>query len=77
MDDDKSGIFSDEPSESKNPDVALAVLNAKMRMVSFMIRNELVTRHEFAPVKLITYGLVAVVFSSVLVGILSYVIKKG
>lgn len=55
----------------------VAVLSAKVRLMSEMIKQDLVTRHEFSPVKLIAYGFASLVISSVLVAVLSYVIRGG
>jgi len=76
MSDDEDGdeIMGSAVEDSKNLHAAVAVLQAKMRMVSYLIRHDLVTRYEFAPVKLIAFGIAGLVITSVLVAILSYVL---
>jgi hypothetical protein len=57
--------------------IQIAVLNAKVRLLSEMVRKDLVSKEEFAPVKLIAYGFAAVVISSVLAAVLSYVLRHA
>jgi uncharacterized membrane protein len=55
----------------------VAVLEAKVRLLAESTKNELVSRHEFAPVKLIAYGIAGLVISSVLAALLSYILRKA
>jgi len=64
----------EEPSDGIRADIA--VLKAKVRMLSWLVKNELVSKYEFAPVKLIAFGIAGLVISSVLVAVLSYVLRK-
>jgi hypothetical protein len=54
----------------------VAVLQAQVRLISYLLRSEYVTRHEFAPVKLIAFGFAAVVISTVLVAVLALIIRQ-
>ena len=73
-DGDRDVIMGEQPLPHENR-AAIAVLQAQVRMISYVIRHDLVNRYEFAPVKLIAFGIAALVISSVLVGLLSYVVK--
>jgi hypothetical protein len=73
-DDDDDEIMGNPTEDPKSLHIAVAVLQAKMRLVSYLIRHDLVTRYEFAPVKLIAFGIAGLVITSVLVAILSYVL---
>lgn len=75
-DDDKDVVLGDDAVDPRDLRVAVAVLQAKVKLMSYIIRHDLVTRYEFVPVKLIAYGIAGVVISSVLVAILSYVVRK-
>lgn len=55
----------------------VAVLEAKVRLIAYMLKHDVVHRFQFEPVKMIAYGFAGIVISSVLVGVLSYIIKKG
>ena len=59
--------------DPKETTTAIAVLQAKVHLITRMM----VTKHEFAPVKMIAYGLAGAIISSVLFAVLSYVIKKS
>lgn len=70
--------FDEKEDNAKIPAaVAIAVLQAKVRMLTWLFKNELVSKHQFEPVKLIAFGLAGVIISSVLIAVLSYVLKKG
>ncbi len=56
----------------QNDRTVIALLRADMRFV----KHNMVTKHEFWPVKVIVYSLAGSVFSAVLVAILALVIRK-
>lgn len=69
--------FDEKGDDAKTPAaVAIAVLQAKVRMLTWLFKNELVNKHQFEPVRLIAFGLAGVIISAVLVAVLSYVLKK-
>jgi hypothetical protein len=76
-DDDDTGIVIGDDANVEDLRSAVAVLQARMRMVAYELRHNYVTRHQFEPVRLATYGILSVIVSSVLVAVLSYVLHKG
>ena len=57
----------------ESPETAIAVLKEKVRLISRLM----VTKDEFAPVKLLTYGFAAIIISTVLAAVLSYVLRSS
>ena len=77
MEDDDDDDSREEADARLPVAVAVALLQARVRMLIWLYKNELVTRHQFEPVKLIAFGFAALFISSVLIAVLSYVLKKG
>jgi hypothetical protein len=74
---DNDNAFEEKEDNSRGSlRTQVAVLNAKVRMLTWLFKNELVTKHEFTPVKLIAFGIAALVISTVLVALLSIIIRK-
>ena len=77
MDDDDPEVVVDATPDPKDNRTAIAVLQAKMHMVIYELRHSYVRKEDFAPLRLLLYGCVGVILSSVLVAIVSYVLHKG
>ena len=73
-DDDRDVILGVSPVPQENK-TAIAVLQAQVRMISYIIRHDLVNKWEFTPIKLVVYGIVALLVSSVIAGLLTFVVK--
>jgi len=67
-------VFEDEPPK-RSIAASIAVLQAQVRLLAWVVKNNLVSKHEFSPVKMIAYGIAGLVISSVLVAILSMVVR--
>jgi preprotein translocase subunit SecY len=77
MDDDDPPVIVEGHAVPQENKTAIAVLQAQVRMIVYELRHSYVRRDEFAPIRLIVYGIVAVIMSSVLVAIVSFVIKAN
>jgi len=73
---DEEDVLEVEDPPNKDLRVQVAVLNAKVRLISYLLKHDVVHRFQFEPVKLIAYGFAGIIISSVLVAVLSFVIKK-
>jgi len=62
-----------EVGKGESPETAIAVLKEKVRLISRIM----VTKDEFTPVKLLTYGFAAIIISTVLATVLSYVLRSS
>jgi len=67
--------FFEDESPKRSIAASIAVLQAQVRLLAWVVKNNLVSKHEFSPVKLIAYGIAGLVISSVLVAILSMVVR--
>jgi hypothetical protein len=67
----------DSADEPRDVNSAIAVLQAKVRLLTYLFKHELVSKHEFEPVKLIAFGFAGLIITSVIVAVLSYVLRKG
>ena len=75
-DDDSDVILGDDAMAHGSLRTQVAVLNAKVKLVGYLLRHDYVTRYEFAPVKLIAFGIVAIVISAVLAAVLAVIVHK-
>jgi hypothetical protein len=75
--DDKDEL-EDEPSAAReSTETSIAVLKEKVKLIAYVLRNNVVHKHEFTPVKLLVYGITAILLSSVVGAIVAYVIRRA
>jgi len=76
-DGDDSDVIFAEDDTGGDLRVTVAVLQAKVRLMSHLLRHDYVTRYEFNPVKLIVYGITAMIITAVMAGLLALIVNKS
>jgi hypothetical protein len=76
VDEGDSDLVGTEDHRGESTETQLAVMQAKIRLLSWFVRHELVHKHEFGPVKMLVYGITALIMSAVFVAVLSLVVNK-
>jgi len=77
VDEGGADLVGSEDHRGESTATQLAVLQAKVRLLSWFVRHEVVNKHEFTPVKMLVYGITALILSAVFVAVLSLVVQKS
>jgi hypothetical protein len=76
VDEGDSDLVGQDDHRGESAETQLAVMQAKIKLLSWFVRHELVHKHEFGPVKMLVYGITALIMSAVFVAVLSLVVQK-
>jgi hypothetical protein len=77
VDEGDADLIGSDDHRGESTETQLAVMQAKVKLLSWYVRHELVHKHEFGPVKMLVYGITALIMSAVFVAVLSLVVNKS
>jgi len=73
---DDDDAFDEREPQRRSVASSIAVLEAKVRMLTYLFKHDLVSKQEFSPVKLLVYGATALVLSTMIGALIAFVIKQ-
>lgn len=68
-------LFEEQEDGKQSIPVAVAVLKAKVDLLTYFVKNVLVTKHEFEHVKMIAYGIITALVA-ILAALMVYFLKQ-
>jgi hypothetical protein len=68
--------FEEPQPPRRSVAASIAVLQAQVRLLAWMVKHNLVSKHEFTPVKLLVYGATALVLSTMIGALIAFVIRQ-